>query len=66
MPQLVAQNLLRGFSQVAEAGSQFAQFLVAYFSIVFAQPAPFQHVIGLHEQQYRRIMARAEHDKPQK
>jgi hypothetical protein len=33
---------------------------------VFAQPAPFQHVIGLHEQQYRRIMARAEHDKPQK
>ena len=49
---LIAQNLLGYFSEVAEAGGQLAQFVIALLAVEFAEPSPFLRGVVPHEEQY--------------
>jgi hypothetical protein len=52
--ELVAQNLLRGFCQIAKGTRQLLELLVEHATVVLAQPLPLFRRVNLHEQQYSR------------
>ena len=51
-PHLIAENLLRYFSQIAEVRSQFAQFVVTLLAVEFPEPSPMLRRVVPHEEQY--------------
>ena len=55
---LVAENLLRHFGQVADAGIQLLQFSIAHLAVELGQPLPIRDCVFVHGEQYSGSMPR--------